>query len=147
MATGNHNAGMAMMHNNGMQNGAGPRASGEETAANEPTQQLNTWIYSYMMEQKQYDVARALKSSALAFSPPITAAEEELNGAPEDSKHGVLDKQKPSDLPTIKAGIDHDGASLLAGWFSVFWDMWAAHTNNGGTASKAATALMEQNRV
>ena len=148
MNTGNSVGGMPMMHNN-MQNGAMPRQPGgdqQQQAQQSENEKLNTWIYSYLMEQKQYEVARALKSSSLVFYPPILNAEDEVNGVSEDTKHGVLDKQKPPDLPVIKHGIDQDGASLLSGWFAVFWDTWSA-VSKRADASKAATQLIEQNRV
>ena len=144
MNAGNPVGGSMSMMNN-LPNGAMGR-QGVEQDGQDYDARLNTWIYSYLMDQEQYDVARSLKNSTLAFFPPIVNSEEEMNGVNEDSKSGVGDNKKPPDLPIMKVGIDNDGASMLSGWFAVFWDIFAAHRKGPG-ASKMATQLMEQNRV
>ena len=135
--------GMNMMNN--IPNGAMTRHTIEQDPPN-LDQRLNTWIYCYLMDKEQYDVARTLKNSGLSFNPAIVNSEDEMNGINEDSKAGITDNKRPPDLPIVKGGLDTEGSSMLSGWFAVFWDVFAAHRKAAG-ASKAATQLMENNRV
>ena len=136
-------AAMPIMNN--MPNGAMPRQNGGQEAVEYETR-LNHMIYGYFCDKQQWDLARSLKNSSLAFSPPLENSDEELNGVAEDSKNGVADNRKPPDLPTAKQGHDQKGGSFLLGWWSIFWDMYAAQ-NNHAQASKGANHIWAQKKV
>ena len=133
--------GMPMMNN--MQNGVMPRPGGEQGGINYDAR-LNAWIYGYLLDKGQWELARSLKNSNLVFEPPLSNGDEDINGASEDTKTG--DKKKPDDLPSARHAQDEQGGSMLLSWFSLFWDMYAAQRRRP-EASKGANHLMEQNRV
>ena len=153
---------MVMNHMNMTMNGANPAVSGMPMMGDGPNgamarqpgdgdpvemdARLNTWIYGYLMTKEQWDTARSLKNSGLSFSPAFGNSAHEINGANEDSKANMGDSKKPSDLPAPTMALDSDGGSLLAGWFAVFWDLYAAQKRKTA-ASNLSAKLMDQNRV
>ena len=136
--------GMSSMMNN-LPNGATPRQNGGQEGV-EYEARLNTMMYGYFLDKKQWDLARSLKNSNLTFLPPIENSEEELNGVGEDSKNGIADDRKPADLPSAKGALGIQGGSFLLGWWSLFWDMYSAQQGSP-LASKGANHLMAQNKV
>ena len=136
-------AGMPMMNN--IPNGTPPRQNSSSESANYESK-LNSWIYGYLIEKRQWDLARGLKGSGLLFDPILENPEEEINGVDEDSKNGITDNKRPPDLPSAKKVQDVQGGSLLLSWFSLFWDMYAAQRHHP-EASKAANHLWAQNKV
>ena len=133
--------GLPMMNN--MPNGAMPRQGGEQDGISYDAK-LNVWIYAYLLDKGQWDVARSFKNSNLTFEHPLVDRDEDINGNAEDTKNG--DSKKPNDLPSTRHGQDAQGGSLLLSWFSLFWDMYAAQRRMP-EASKGANHLVEQNRV
>ena len=136
-------AGMPMM--NSIHNGTPPRQSSSLEGVNYE-HKLNSWIYGYLIEKKQWDVARGLRNSGLIFDPILENPEEEMNGVDEDSKNGITNNKRPTDLPSAKHIQDVQGGSLLLSWFSLFWDMFAAQ-RHPAEASKAANHLWTQHKV
>ena len=138
-------AGMPMMNNGNMPNGPVPKQNGGSESPDYDAK-LNSWIYTYLLEKEEWDLARRFKNSSLHFQPPLENAEEETNGVHEDSKNGVLDNKRPGDLPSGKNAQDVQGGSLLLSWFSLFWDVYAAQRGMP-EASRSANHLMAQNKV
>ena len=135
--------GMPMMNN--MPNGAMPRQVDEEENLETNEAKLNHWIYAYLLDKQQWDLARSLKNSSLRFEPPLGNPDEEMNGVIEDSTNNITDNKKPADLPSARA-MDGQGGSLLPSWFALFWDMFDAQRGKPG-ASQGARQVIEQNRV
>ncbi|KAL9101278.1 MAG: hypothetical protein Q9163_003450 [Psora crenata] len=133
--------GMPMMSN--MPNGAMPRQVGEQEGINYDAR-LNAWIYGYLLDKGQWELARSFKNSNLTFEPPLVKCDEDINGVNEDNKSG--DNKKPDDLPSARHAQDEQGGSMLLSWFTLFWDMYAAQRRRP-EASKGANHLMEQNRI
>lgn len=138
-------AGMPMMNNGNLPNGPMPKQNGGPEGQDYDAK-LNSWIYGYLLEKEQWELARKLMNSSLTFQPPLEHSEEETNGVNEDSKNGVMDNKRPGDLPSGKHVQDVQGGSLLLSWFSLFWDVFAAQRGSP-EASRGANHLMAQNKV
>lgn len=129
-------------------NGAVPRPGGEHEEVSYEAK-LNSFIYGYYIDKKQWDLARALKNSGVPFFPAFDAS---VNGADEskhhDSKNG-LDSKRPDDLPELPGVDNAQGGSFLLGWFSLFWDIyWAQRPiNNGKIPSRESIQYVSQSHV
>jgi len=123
-----HFGGAAMMPNGS--NGTMPRQGGELEETNYEAK-LNSYIYGYFLDRKQWDMARALRNSGVPFNPAIDGIN---NGADDskihDTKNGI-DTKRPDDLPEATGIENAQGGSFLLGWFSLFWDIYWAQRPGG----------------
>jgi len=134
-----------------------------------PVGQLDIYIYDYLRRSGFYQAARGLMNEARLFSkdsspnqdndshlPQRRAAnlkrshsgiDNQSNSSPNDKANGKSPgsgsnspRNDPSDLP--EANLPKSGdQGLLKGWWSVFWDIYAAR--NGYGASTHAYSFLE----
>ncbi len=132
--------GMPMMNNGA--NGVQIRQPDDHEETNYEAR-LNTYIYSYYMKKKNYELARALKNSKEMFDPPLVHTEGNTNGTDnEDTKDGV-NLQRPDDLPIIN---EESQSTFLYAWFCMFWDIWMAQRKMP-RASQNATQFVALSQV
>lgn len=140
---GNPALGNMPMPNNGV-NGA-MRMPEEQDNESNPEAKLNTFIYGYLCSQRQYESARALKNSNMAFDPPLDA---DMNGQDDqtDTKDNLDKKHLPDDLPHPNVMDDGQGGSFLLGWFALFMDFFLVqHKDHRG--SKNAVTFINHTQV
>ena len=137
-------AGMMMMNNGSPANQPSMDATPEHMKA-----QLNTYIYEYILKLGLHDVARAMAREGDKFK--IRTASKQSPGRKKDGEvNGVDDAMDldmgipiPDDIPRPSCPDSNPGGSgFLYEWFSIFSDIFSAHSKKGTNMGPAAQYLM-----
>ena len=113
--------------------GAAPAAS-NGTVKGEPLsnrQQLNTYIYDYLLKNEHYGLARALQKELPIYAAPqarTSPGRRDVNGIDESMENESKEDphKRPDDLP-LPSILDNTEGSFLYDWWCQFWDIWSAH--------------------
>ena len=141
---GNPALGNMPMPNNGV-NGAMRMPDEQENDFNYEAK-LNTFIYGYLCSQRQYESARVLKNSSMAFDPPLSDGGVDESNDQTDSKDNIDKKHLPDDLPHVSMVDDGQGGPFLLSWFALFMDFFLVHRKDA-RGSKNAMNFINHTQV
>ena len=121
-----------------MNNGSPAMQQGLDTSPEDIKQQLNTYVYEYLVKVGVPDVARTLLQKGDIFKikidkgSPGNRKNNDMNGIDPDAMDMDLKGDFPDDLPRPQVPpLIGSGNGFLFEWFSMFSDLYFAHHKRG----------------
>jgi hypothetical protein len=102
----------------------------------DPREQLNTYIYDYLLRNQHWGVARAMLADPDHIKVATAASPKP---SPSNRMNGVDSMDTGDDLPAPQIPQNQVvESSFLLDWWVQFWDIFQATKNRGNPAAKGA---------
>jgi hypothetical protein len=134
-----------------MNNGSPAMQQNMDSPSEYMKQQLNTYIYEYLVKVGLADVARTLildhnDKFKIRVKPPKTSPNNrkngEVNGVDSDGMDMDMKDNIPDDMPRPDIPEPGTANGFLLEWFSIFSDLYMAHAHRGKMQGPAAQFLI-----
>lgn len=89
-----------------------------------PKEMLPTFIYDYLIKEREYGLAQAMLSSNLHIHTLPKSSPKDANGVDDDSKDEH--QKRLESLPRPRVQEQLPDTPFLKEWWALFWDLWSA---------------------
>jgi len=146
MQNNNMAAQMAAMNANGGPDGTpimGNMPHPNKRPNTDPREQLNTYIYDYLLRNDHYQAARAMLDSGLS----ITTGSAQKYSPKKVNGDSMMEPEPACEMPAPQLPQNQMAEnSFLLDWWVQFWDIYQATKNRGNGPSKGSQYI-NANRV